>query len=438
LLIYYHIDEVSRDTIVASALRNELKKVGGRLIFGNRMTMSLLRYFNVFDAVILPSLNHYMSAFPNSDHLPDNIVILPSEAVGLATSNLHRINAKYFGNDIEFSTPWHQSVTKYLLWGFDHLKAFQEFYPEYLKKCKVVGNPRLADACIAPVRNKTGSKRVVGFVTRFSLLNNYNDSSNLHSIYHGRKLIDGKLHPKFENSEDHDIEDLMYTEAMDLRVFFEVMQALDPDKFILSVRIHPRENWMQWEDFVKKQGLNVTVSKYDDPFSVWLREVDIVVSPPSTSFYEMLYYGISPICTRDVCSRRADHVLTESDDNNQILNYVYCPKSVDEIVDTINNGKVPELSEGSEKILEGQVGLSIMKNSISNIVESLACFSGDTRMNVVKLRHLLPLAVVAMVILSYFKSWRYSLLGEIEPGCNFTFTLRRLKMIGRLAEAIKR
>ena len=81
LLIYFHIDEISRDAIVASALRDELKRIGGKLIYGNRMTTAMLRYFNVFDAVILPSLGHYMSAFPNPRQLPDNIVILPSEAV---------------------------------------------------------------------------------------------------------------------------------------------------------------------------------------------------------------------------------------------------------------------------------------------------------------------------------------------------------------------
>lgn len=436
MLIYFHIDEMSRDAIVASALRDELKRIGGKLIYGNRMTTAMLRYFNVFDAVILPSLGHYMSAFPNPRQLPDNIVILPSEAVGQATGHLRRINGKYFGNEPEAATPWHQSVAQYLLWGFDHVRPFQEFYPAYIDKCKVVGHPRLADVCVAPVKPRTSSKPVIGFATRFNLLNVFDGRKNFSHIYQNVG-IEGETRPKFENSENHDIEDLFYTEVMDLRLMIKVIRALDPEKYTLVVRVHPRENWQEWSRFVKESGLNVTVSKWDDPFTVWLREVDIVVSPPSTGFYDMLYCGIHPICMSDVFPRRADHVLTESDDNNQILDYIYRPKSVDEIIETIHSGKVPDLSKGVEKVLEGQVSLSIVKNSISNIVKSLSDLPKRTKIANIRFRFFLPLVVIAMVIRSHVKSWRQS-LRDGEKGSTFMFTLQRLKMINDLSQRIRK
>ena len=144
------------------------------------------------------------------------------------------------------------------------------------------------------------------------------------------------------------------------------------------------------KDFIRKYDLNAFVSKWDDPFSVWSRSVDIVVSPPSTSFYDLLSCGINPICIRDVVPPRENHVITESDDNNPILDYVYRPKSVDEILETINSGKVPDLSKGVEEVLEAQAGISIAKNSISNITTAMRSLTKSRRSAVVKSRCLLP------------------------------------------------
>jgi hypothetical protein len=215
------------------------------------------------------------------------------------------------------------------------------------------------------------------------------------------------------------------------------MRALDPEKYVLSIRVHPRENRGRWLDFIRKYDLSAVVSKWDDPFSVWSRSVDIVVSPPSTSFYDMLSCGINPICIRDVVPLRENHILTESDDNNQILSHIYRPKSVDEIVETIHSGKVPDLSKGLEEILEGQAGISIAKNSISNIVTAIGSLPKNRRSPVVRSRRLLPFVIFAVVLGSYFKRWYYILLHGGEQSSAFMFTFGRLKMINGLVKAIK-
>ena len=130
MLVYFHIDEVSRDAVVASALREEVKKVGGKIIYGNRATTRRLRHFNIFDVVILPGINYYMNAYPDPNHLPDNIVILPTEAMTGGRTPM-RINAMYFGNDHEACAPWHKTIPMHLLWGFNHLKSFQKHNPAY-------------------------------------------------------------------------------------------------------------------------------------------------------------------------------------------------------------------------------------------------------------------------------------------------------------------
>lgn len=55
MLVYFHIDELNRDAVVASALRMQLHSKGARLIYGSRTSHWLLKYFaSLFDAIILP------------------------------------------------------------------------------------------------------------------------------------------------------------------------------------------------------------------------------------------------------------------------------------------------------------------------------------------------------------------------------------------------
>lgn len=368
MLVYFHIDEIARDAIVASALKKALRAEGGTLVYGNRFCMRLLQYLNVFDAVILPTIDLYMYCFPDVTRLPDNVVVMPTEAVGQATGRLRRINAKYFGADEQRCEPWHKSVGCYLLWGYAHLTPFREFHPEYLDKCEVVGHPRLAKECISPARSRRGEKPVVGIVSRFSMLNTSDKRSNFSAVYLGMKTP-GQVCVMFENSPDCDIEDLLYTEAIDLRILLQVMRAIDHDRFEISIRVHPREDRSQWQHFIKKHGFSASVAEWAEPFSAWLSGVDYVVAPPSTSFYDIFAHGKRPICIRDIVSHRANHVLTESDDNNEIMNYVFQPRSVAEIITAIETETVPYDSAGVEAVLEGQTRSALRMTPLATLCE---------------------------------------------------------------------
>ena len=77
-IVYYHIDELARDSIVASVLKKELKKRGIDLIYGNRFSMRFLSSLRFADLVILPSLGHFQAVFPDNTDLPKNILIFPN------------------------------------------------------------------------------------------------------------------------------------------------------------------------------------------------------------------------------------------------------------------------------------------------------------------------------------------------------------------------
>ena len=57
LHILYHIDELARDSIVASALKRVAKKYNIEIHYTTKRLSKILRLFNGFDAIILPICN---------------------------------------------------------------------------------------------------------------------------------------------------------------------------------------------------------------------------------------------------------------------------------------------------------------------------------------------------------------------------------------------
>jgi hypothetical protein len=53
--IYFLIDELNRDAVVASALKKKFAQKGHKLVYGNRASNRLLKYFHqAFDVIVFP------------------------------------------------------------------------------------------------------------------------------------------------------------------------------------------------------------------------------------------------------------------------------------------------------------------------------------------------------------------------------------------------
>lgn len=437
MIVYFHIDELGRDAVVASALRKEGTTRGWRVVYGNRRSSVLLQHLNVFDAIVLPSLLHFKWYFPDTEALPDNVFILPTEAVGQATGHLRRINAKYFGTDDAQDAPWHRAVRGFLLWGYAHLSPFQEFHPEYLDRCRVVGHPRLSKLCVGPRRAKRCDKKTVGFISRFGKLNCFDRRGNMSLIFDGMKDAD-LIQATYENSPEMDIEDMIYTEALDLRVMFLVMKGLSTSEYDFVIKPHPREDAAQWSRFIEKYRIRAKVYKWDAPFASWLGEVDYIIGPPSTSFYDVLAQGRRPICTDKIVAKRANHVLTESDDNNQILRYVYRPDSLDELLESIREDRVPDVASGFKEVLEGQTAPSIAADSLANIFGALDEMTrpGKSRGDSSKGRLALAGYWTATLARAYAAKARDAAMRVDEQGASFYLTIGRAFWIDALSDAV--
>ena len=433
MLVYFHIDELARDAVVASALKKELAKRGGTLVYGNRFTTEVLlkSYASAFDVLIMPSLPHYMTTFPDPSDLPDDVFILQTEAIGQATGTLKRLNGKYFGHDPKKCEPWHKSVRGFLLWGYAHTNSFHEFYPEYLPKTKVVGHPRLSSSCNGPARTKTQGKPVVGFVSRFNLLSPFDARSPLENVVSSMRF--GKdIFPVFEGSDDKDVEDMYYTEVIDFRIMLQIMMSLDPNKYELTVRPHPRENRMNWMNLAKKLNLNISLSPWEEPFGHWLEGVDFIITPPSTSLYDTFFRKKSALLIHDLVSRRNRHILVQSDDNNQILDGCCKPKDVEELIQRIEFDDVPYDEAVVDKMLLEQVGADIAANSTVNILDAI----DEMRVTGNEGKRISYFVYSLLVfVLSHLRCLKFILTRRVVQGATFDLTWARAKWIDKLTKS---
>lgn len=331
--VYFHIDEVARDAVVASALKRKLAAQGVTLIYGNRVESTLLKRSDPFDLYIFPSVDLFKAYFPDLDKLQSPVVILPSESVGGLTSNVRRLAAKYFGSFPEEYQPWTERITAFCLWGPSHVKSFETYGPHLLGKVEVIGHPRFDRSCSSGMR-QPGQVVRVGIISRFASLNSFSGSSMLYNIFAGRRSYysDGKVSPRFAVHLDRDWEDLLFNEAVDLRLLFEVVDALAARNVHLELRVHPRENRTAWASLIKQQNISLSLAPWDTPFQHWAMGMDQIIGPTSTSFFDCFAIGRQPICTNALAPKRADHVIGGGDDDNPILKFVKMPKSIDELV----------------------------------------------------------------------------------------------------------
>jgi len=435
LNVLFHIDELGRDSIVASALKRFGRKRKVKIFYCNKKVKNIIKNFNFYDAIILPSIPHYKFYFPDPCNLPKNIFILPTEAVGQSTGRLRRIQAKYLGIDDKRDKAWHKSVKGYLLWGAAHKENIIKLYPEYISKCFVVGHPRISKYTTVqnlPEANLDGTLKKIGLISRFGGINPYDNRGNLNLMFKNMRFLNKNV-PKFENSpESLDAEDLSYTEFIDLRIFLTLILSLDTDKFKIFLKPHPRENASNWIKFFKENKINAEIEHKFTPFAAWLHKVDLIVSPPSTSFYEILRENKNFICIDKVLSKRENHILSESDDKNQILKYVCRPESINELLSLVKQNKIIEPKKGYFDIVSGQTCSINNEDSIENIIQIIRQKSNSKESKKIIIKKFINLTLVQIINeLSALKN-----IHREEEGSVFSLTLYRVNWINRLSKKL--
>ena len=364
--IYFHIDELARDAVVAANLERVLKPHGVKVIYGNRnLSGRFHKYrFPKFGLYVFPSIDVFQASVPDPAKFPAPVIILPTESIE-TTARAGRHLHKYLGTNPQQSRPWTEMISAFCLWGPSSLRSIEDQSPSLLPRCHVVGHPRHDYRC---QRNLSASyqpsnKIRVGIISRLNMLNRGSRIGMVESFYASR----GDAYRQMYLSPGRDLEDRIYTESIDLRIMCELIQSLDTANFEISFRGHPKEDRTSWQNLVENRDVPFTLAPWDQPFMHWVQQVDYVVGPPSTSFYDCFVAGKKPICISDLVPHRSQHLIAGDDNENLILNYVSRPKSMEELLTMVS--KRPEkqssaITEGVAELLKEETNYPDSANSL--------------------------------------------------------------------------
>jgi|GEM_PF-1140060 len=444
--IYFHIDEFGRDAITASALKKACAERGINLVYGNRVyTKRVLEFFAfAFDIIILPR-PMFLSDFRDIEREIPPVVIVFTESVGRVVDE----NNDKFTLFSLLDTPFMEGDTKYVdkvslfsLWGNSAKKRIDKYYPEISEKFYVTGHLRHDFRCAVGVRtNRSNKKSKIGLITRQPLLNDFLKRRPIESIVascvniEARYDYNNKINGDFLLSQDNERVDEIYMEAVDIQVLLQLLLKLDNEGHELYLKVHPRENKDVWVEFVKKYNLNIVLAYWNMPFAHWIQQLDYVIGPASTSFYDCCIAGVQPICTRKVNKNRDDHINSFSEEYGALMENIVTPDSIDEIVNivSIRNEKF-QLTDEIKKILSNETNYPESYTSIDKLLDQCLDLKETNKVGrVTKHLYLIGFYVYGCFVNHVMKVHRF-IQRRTEQGSTFLMTKKNRAYIDSLTD----
>ncbi len=412
--VYFHIDELNRDAIVASVLKKKLAQHGHNLVYGNRVTNRLLKYLHrAFDVIVVPRPHVLYDNWGDEWMLWDaRFVMLSSESLGIICKD-HQVMARtllekeYF----EGKRKYVDRIDAFCLWGPKQLQAVKEFASEVSQKCHVVGHPRHDVGCLSGQSDRTAgtlpTNKAVGVITRAVALNDYFGRSSLDGF---TTLFDDHFQYEFFNRTTGERlsskrpgakpAETLIVQVIDAENTLRVIRSLVKAGHKVSVRVHPKENIDVWKNLLERCNLNAEISDPRLPIANWLKSVDYIVGPPSTSFYDAVMLGVTPISICSLDPRRKENIGELWEDNNRLMEHIFKPRTIEELLNYINKG-IRNFNSGEIlNVLKDEADYPACSRSLDKVV-SICTADVQTTKN-----RKLALVWFGVTRYLFFKMWR--------------------------------
>jgi hypothetical protein len=384
--VYFHIDELNRDSIVANEILRILKNRRWNVTLGNRQLSKLLKkYEAAFDVIILPKPHFISAIFGEKDivNLGSKFIMLYTESIGIIANDKNKKLLLKAVLDSEFmsgETKYVDKVSAFCFWGPRVRNIVAENYPSLAKKSYVIGHPRHHNANYLKKLNFSSNNNI-GIITRFQTLNDYlnrhpmeiiSNKSFLGDLFEYNNLKTGdKL--KFER-RGSDIPGDILTEAIDFQNLIEITRRLLTEKYKITWKVHPRENPVTYKKILKHELLDAKIVEQKIPFTNWAADQKYLVGSPSTSFYDSYLMRILPISIAKIDTRRTFFIKPLYEENNDLMKNVFEPRSINELIEfikyTSENKYFEQINDHNVlKVLHQEVNFPDYDKSIKKLVE---------------------------------------------------------------------
>ena len=382
MIIYFHIDELNRDSIVASALRQKFKSNGDTLIYGNRLISRLLKIFHpLFDIIIVPRPHFLYDLWGNNYHnWGSKFIMLSTESLGIICSD-YKVMARtllekgYFEDDRSVVN----RIDAFCVWGTRQLEAISKYAEDQYHKFHVVGHPRHDNLCTLEenTSKKNTPRKRIGIITRSVSINDYQGRSTLDAF---STILDDHFQYEYYNKNTGDklkskrpgaypAENVAVT-ALDTALLIKIISRLNNENDIeLFLRPHPKEDITAWQKIFIRNNIKIEIAVPFEPITHWLKKIDFLIGPPSTSFYDAIMQGVFPISINSIDKRREIFIGELWEDNNRLMPGIIQPLSIDEILEIINNKGSYEPCSDTIKVLNEEADFSNCLNSLDKVVK---------------------------------------------------------------------
>jgi surface carbohydrate biosynthesis protein len=385
--VYFHIDELNRDSVVASALKKELAEKGVKLIYGCRLYSNyLIKYFaKYFDAVVFPK-PYFLRYFDKNCFNETKVIILYTENIGIVVdSGVDKMVLKGALDEDFMSgdSVYVDMVDAFCFWGSLVRDTVVKHHPYLENKCHVVGHPRHSLHSLPLIKNfdSLSKTKHLGIITRHTYLNDYMGRNTLEKL---AQYLKNTVKYEYYNHTTQDYliserrgslpENEAFTEAVDAKNIFLIIKDALNKKYTVSIKTHPRENHETWKMLFKSYGMSIKFVDASIPLTHWLVGLDYLLGPPSSCFYDAVLIGVTPISIHNLDNRRQQFILSMAEDNNKLMPHVYAPKSIEDINKFIGSNKKTKITKEIKKILSLEANYpSCIKSTeiIANIIKDL-------------------------------------------------------------------
>jgi hypothetical protein len=443
LNIYFHIDELNRDAVVASALKKKFAKIGHNLIYGNRATNRLLKYLhNAFDVIVVPRPHMLYDNWGDDWMSWDaRFVMLSSESLGIICKD-HQVMARtllekgYF----EGNRKYVDRIDAFCLWGLKQLQAVKDYADDVSHKCHVVGHPRHDSSCVNDHKVSTAGTRptekIIGVITRAVALNDYFKRSSLDGY---TTLFDDHFQYEFFNKTTGEKlpskrpgvrpSDTLVVQAIDAENTLKIISRLLSAGYEVSVRVHPKENADVWKDLLMRCNLGAEISNSRLPIANWIKRLGYLIGPPSTCFYDAVMLGVTPISISEIDFRRKESVGELWEENNRLMEHIYKPNTIEDLLNYIKSESRNFNSNEILNILKEEADFPGCGSSLAKVVS--VCTSN---ISIHKNRKLFLIWFMFSRYI-FFKIWRVKnkVIGREENSAMFAICRKETQFIDSLS-----
>ena len=355
--ILIFVDNLRRDYLVAEVIKNYFIKKKFKVFLISRENYRYAIKFIKSDLIIF--IKNYFNSIPkdilaNINKDTDIIVI---DAEGAQTLERCKFWTEKYKIDVVEQT---KRSKKIFLWNSDFLEYISNYTQTRPEKFHISGSPKINLSIVAKGIEKHEISKNIGFIGRFSAINDFADRSCLENSIVNFIALD-----EFRHGAKGEIETLFIY----LDIFNEIINSTD---LIINLRPHPNEKIESYNYLKRKYKNRIKISDPQEDFINWMYRQNKIICTPSTSIVEPILNNIPLISVHKIVKSTTLRAYVE-DMIDPFLTKVYKPENIKNLLDLIKAPNVENLEDNKE-YLEAQSkyygdGKKIKKNAVSEIFD---------------------------------------------------------------------